>query len=643
MLTKLPVIINNKSNNICFRITLEDNYIILNPYNYDNNFIKVICSSNYGMYGKNIMFPLRFEIIGKYLFCELFFYLFKTKRNTDDFFSLFLQYINKKLKNKYKFADLNFLKNQININNNIINNNYNKYNYKNEFKTVNDFIYFTYFRKSFLFNYFMFLNYSRVNELLLLISKKQTTIINYINNQKIFYNGRESTIEDIIYMINNNDNINIGNKMKKVFLTNDNITLIYNINNENIKKVKDKFNITYFPKIECSIDNLFEQIMIFHEFKLLKKLINKFYKNNNYYSEFIGYYYNENNYDYLTYLKLLNIKIENVEDKYKYYLGNKIMITQDELSFDFFKNIVTQDNNFNEDVIRTLLNNFTLYPIINNKKNIDIQYKKILFYSNKFINNINKLNMSNITSKTKNLYLLFIDFLNNIKRNNVKYFTNIKIYKNYLFFNILKILLFNDNFLNIEHKYKKEFIKNFLYYKMCNVLKLDNIKFYYDNIKFIYDKNILLDNHYKEYLNFKVRKYLNNPIVFFSNIVILSDFQNWINIISNNIDVLFYQNIVIKPTDTDIISRILYYCSIVNNQNDKDYLKFVKICARNHYLVIYENHINIKFNEILKKNLNYGILLRDINNYIETNHIKSDIDKYKSKYYKYKTKYFIQN
>jgi hypothetical protein len=641
MLIKLPIIINNKSNNICFKITINENIITLNPYNYNNNFIKVLCSSNYGMYGKNIMFPLKFEIIGQYLFSEIFFYLSSTIRFKDDFFCLFLQNINKNIKVKYKFVELFFLIKD--INNKIINNYYNKYNYKTEFKTVSEFIYFTYFRKTFLFNYFMFLNYCKINNFLPIISKRQTTIINYINNQKIFYNGRESTIDDIIYMISNNNNISVGNKMKHVFLTNDNITLTYNVNNDNIKKLKDNFSITYFPKIDCSIDNLFEQIMLFHEFKLLKKLINKFYKNNNYYSEFIGYYYNDNNYDYLTYLKLLNITVEYIEDKYKYYLGNQIIITQDELSFDFFKNLVIQDNNFNEEVITTLLNNFISYPIINNKKDIDVQYKKILFYSYKFINNINKMNMSNINLKSKHLYLLFIEILNNFKNNNFKYFTNIKIYQNYLLFNILKIILFNDNFLNLDQNFKKEFSKNLLYYKMCNVLKIDNIKFYYDNVKFVYDKNILVDNNYKEYLNFKVRKYLNNPIIFFSNIVILSDFQNWVNIISNNIEVLFYQNIVLKPNDIDIISHILYYCSIVKNQNDKDYLKFIKLCSRHHYLVIYENHINIRFNELLKKNLNYGILLRDINNYIDTNNIKSDIDKYKSKYYKYKTKYFLES
>jgi hypothetical protein len=641
MLIKLPILINNKNSNLCFRIIIDKNLITIKPYNYDKNNIKVICSSNYGIYDKSLMFPLKFEIIGKYLFNELFFYLCMTKRNENDFFYLLLKCINKKINVKY--PDLKFLVKQINIQDNIIQKYNNKYNYKNNFKSVTCFLNFTFYRAIFLFNYYLFLNYCKNNNIIFLTSKKQNTIVNYINNLKLFYNGRESTLEELIYMINNNDNVNFGNKMKHVFLTNNDMTLSFNINNKNIKNLDSKLKITYFPKVTCSINNLFEQIMIFYELKIIKKLINKLYKNNNYYCEFIEYYYKDNKYDYLTYLKLLNINIENKEDEYKNYLGNQINITQDELSYDFFKNIVIHDNNFNENILKKLLVNYLSYPLINNKTNIDVQYKKILFYSNKFINYINKLNLSSINTKTKNLYLMFIDFFYNIKNNNNKYFTNIKIYQNNLFLNILKIILFDDNFLNIKEKYKKEFIKNYSYYNICSVLKQENLKFYYDYVKYIYDLNIHDNNNYKDYLNNKLRKKLNNPISFLSNTFTFYDFQNWINIIKNNIESIFYQNIVLSDDDYNKISKLLFYGSKILKNNDDNYNKFIKYSAKNYYIVIYENHINIRLNEILKKNLNYGILLRDINNYIEVSNIISDIDKYKSKYYKYKTKYLLGN
>lgn len=537
MIVKLPIVIGNKNSYYNFIVRKENDIIIISTFDNKNKVIAQ-CHNNYGIYKKVIKLPLYLKIINNYLYCEHFFYLIICDKYEFDFFKILLDNI-KIINKKYNYIDYK------NINTQFIKNEFENYSNYNIYENVNSFIGNTLERVIFLFNYYMFINFYSIENLK---SKRTNIIINIINNININYNGTNKSIQEHI-------------KTNKLEL----------------------FNI----------------IFILNELDILKKIIPKFYKNNKNYSNFLNYYYYNKN-DYLIYLKLLEINVNNIEDEYKIYLGDNIINTFDNLSYEFFIEIVSKDNKFNLNILNDLISRYNNYPLTNNKRDIDEQYRKILFYTYKFISDIKKItNFKIFNNKIKYIYGFFIDFFYNIKNNNN--FNNIftsKIYSNNMLYNIFKIIIldFDINVLN-------QFNKNKVIYSILKKLKLENIKNNYSYLKYLIKNNINIEK-FKDIIDINFYNIIINPIILFNRLDKLEDFNLWIETI--NINNLFYNMIKLKNTDYKILARLLYLYKYNYNEFLKESYYNINLIT---YIVRNKTIINIKFNEIFNKNNN---ILEDI-------------------------------
>lgn len=603
MLIKLPILINGKKYDHLFKV--EFNKKDFKLLSYSNEIIvNILCVNNNCITIQNIYLPLTFELKDNIIYNENFFYLIKKDNSSFnnlqlDFYNQLLDKINKKLKKKLNYINKN------NLSDDLIKNIYEKYSLKykqkHAFNNIESFLYYNYNKIIFYLNWYCYYFESSINDNNKIInlyfqkSKKVKTIINKIYEFVIIRGGKNVKVSNII-------------------------------NKDNYKDIT-------------------KELIIFNYLKLSKLITNSINKNN-YYNDLFKFYINKNQ-DYLIYLKLLDLNINKIEDEYKKYFTNQLDITKDNISFELFKIVVNKDTNYNINLINNLMINYENYPYNIIKKKLDITFKKIIYYSFKFISDIN-LNEIKINIKIKKLYTYFIS---NFKKNNCKdvFFNNINLYSKSLYIDLFKIIFFVDNFLDINNK---EVIKNFnnnlvLYNISCkfNFLYLNEQLDYY---KFYFDKTHI-QNIFIDIIDKKIRDILKKPYLMFNYINDKLAFINWTVIIRIYISQLFYQPIKIKADDIINLSELMYACKNIKQQNIQDSYYFEFICLSNKYkhLVIYNDRINLKINDIyLKKNINMGHLVKDIkyNNkiYCLSNN-DNQIIKYKLKYLKYKTKYLENN
>jgi hypothetical protein len=592
MLLKLPILINGKKINHNFKLNINNNKIDL--FSLDNKKIINIICFNKGIYSKAVYLPLTFIINKNYIFNEFFFYTFVSDINKNDFFNIILNEINKKKNTKYKFYKY--------FNHAIIENIFKiydkKYKIKYDFDNIDEFLNFTFYRVVYNLNKYLYLFYNNIQDNNIhIICKKTKTIITLIKNIKILYDNKEDFVFNII---DDNNVLDI-------------------INNLLIFKYDNLINIT----------------------------ISKIYKIN-FYNDFYKYYL-KNNIDYLIYLKLLKINIKNIPSNYKTYFNDILDITKDTISFELFKVIVNKDTNYNKDILNNLFLICNKISHLTLKNTITDTFKKILFYSCKFIKKIN-LKELNISNTIKHIYNICYEILKNIT--NKSFFKNYKkIYEKNIYTSIFKTIIFNDNFLEINNDIllylQKYFNENYVCYCICKNLNYFFINYQIDYYKYIYNelnKNLL----FFDILDIKIKEIIQKPYLLFNKLKDKLSILKWLQIISKFINLLYYQPIKIENNDIINLSELLYYFTKVNEQKITctNYKNLIHIANKHKNLIIFNDRINLKINDIfIDKNINLGHLVKNIKNnsnivfYDET----ENINKYKMKYLKYKGKYLLDN
>ena len=587
----LPIFLNKKRINLIFKILKNDDTIIITPFDEINKLLDVCCFNKNGIMKKKIFFPLQLKIIDKNLYSEYFFYTSQIEGIEFDFFKLLLLNINNTYNTNYKYVNI--------FNLNTISNIYNTYQIKyetnNSFSNTEQFLRYTYNKIIYNQNFILLLIYNIYNiklNLFLYLNKKKNQIIKNIFNLKIFYNGKEDTINNLI---------------------------------------------EYF-----GYDNILNILLILYDKNIFDLICDKIYKNNHYNS--LIKYYSENNEDYLIFLKLLKVNILNISDKYKFYFSEKLDITHDNISFELFKKIVNKDKVFNSNLLQKLLEKFNENSTIFLKNKLDNKIKKIIYYFYKFRNDIKILKDNNF----------FINYIFLIIKNidNIDILNDSKIYSKLINYNIIKIIIFKNNILDIEvNKIINKFNYNLVVYNISTKLEwmyineqIDYMDYYLNYV----DDNLFLNN-----IQFKIKKIILKPYLMFNYFENEFSFIKWLYIINKYINQIFYQTIKIKKKNLYCLGQILYYLSIIdkNNLEDKNYEKLINLIYKYKVFVIFDNKINIKINDIFyDKNINLGILLKDIKNVNininlddNSNKLIKKINKYKIKYFKYKGKYLLSN
>ena len=258
-----------------------------------------------------------------------------------------------------------------------------------------------------------------------------------------------------------------------------------------------------------------------------------------------------------------------------------------------------------------------------------------------------------ISYKIKHIYNIIFDILKNIN-NNVSFMNNKKIYEKQININILKLILFDANILEINNNLImniiNDFNKNVVTFNICKNINYFFINYQLDYYKYIFnelDRNLL----FFDIIDNKVKELIQKPYIIFNNMNDKLSIQKWLQIMKKNINLIYYQPIKITNNDIINLSELLYYIIKVTEQNiDCIYYNNLLVVSNNFKnLIIYNNRINLKINDIFtNKNINLGHLIKNIknDNNIILYDIKNDdknINKYKMKYLKYKGKYLCNN
>lgn len=465
--------------------------------------------------------------------------------------------------------------------------------------------------------------------------------IEYIENlysKQYDYKKKFNTVNDLMLYIYYRTNyfINIylyyltqNNKYSSYVSTIKTTKLIYNGNNKYIHEyLKDKkiINDIYFMYIIK---------------KNIEPILTKLYKKNQYYVKLYKYFMG--NYDNIIYINFVDInEIGNDFRKYK----SDLIITNNELSFDFFKDIINNDNIFNINVLVELFNQYN-YPLNFSKNDINLVLKKIIYYTLKFKKNINEIYNKFINIKC---FTFLIKFFNLVESD-----TDL-LYDSYIqYYDILNILI-TSNFLNITSILNNDIITNFymnkMYINILNNINWGNIKYKLDHMNFLFinyneDFNNLCNND-------RIKKILLKPNSFYKYLKKENDFIKWLYVVDFKINDMFYNPIKIKHNDYFKLGKILYLFSKTDSydMNDYNYKTFINFISKNSYLVLLNNKINIKFKDIFKdKHINLGFIAKHLNLNIDSSiiFVQNDIvmyetindkmNKYMKKYEKYKLKY----
>ena len=411
-----------------------------------------------------------------------------------------------------------------------------------------------------------------------------------------------------------------------------------------------------YDKKEGIVNNLINKInakeiinyLLIYKYDLLIEIvINKIYKTSFYFNFYK--YYLKNNIDYLIYLKLLKVNIEEIEEQYLTYFNEVLNISKENVSFDLFKLIVNKDTNYNKDILNNLFTKCDKLTQLFNKNKLSITFKKILYYTYKFIKKVN-LKELNINSKIKYTYYIIYEIIKNI--NNLTFMKSYKkIYENKVYINIFTNIFCSSNILEINETIIKKLINifniNYISNEICkniNYFHINNQIEYYNYIFNELDKQILFYN----LIDCKVQELIQKPYTIFNNINERVSILMWLNVTKNQINLMYYQPIKISNEDIINLSEILYLLGKVKEQkiNCTNYRNFIYIANKFKKLIIFNDRINLKINDIfINKNINLGHLVKNIKNnnninFNENLNVSDDLSlKYKIKYLKYKGKY----
>ena len=594
MLIKLPILINGKKIDHTFRIKLNNNIIELTSLE-NKNIVNVICFNN-GIYGKVIYLPMIFFIDKNYIFNEFFFYNLISNNHKEDFFTKIINCINEKENKKYKFYK--------NLNENIVKNIFDIYDKKYQptynFNNINEFFNFTFYRVVYNLNKYLYLFFNNVLEVDILndCSKKTKTFFNLINQIKIFYDKKEACVFKFI-------------------------------NKDNLKTI---------------INNLF----IFKYDTLIEITIKKIYKIE-YYNNF--YKYNlKNNIDYLIYLKLLKLNINNIDDNYKTYFNDVLNISKENISFDLFKVIVNKDKNYNKDILNNLFCKCDKISLLVTKNKLSTTFKKIIYYSFRFVKKINLKELT-ISIKIKYIYNIIYDILKNINNSSL-FINNKKIYEKQINTNIIKLILIDSNILEINDNLIKNIInsfnKNLITLTICKNINYFFINYQQEYYKYIFNE-LERDILFFDTMDNKVKELIQKPYIIFNNMDDRLSILKWLHIVKKYIHLIYFQPIKINNNDIINLSEILYHINNIKEQklNCIYYKNLLTISNKFKNLIIFNDRINLKINDIFpNKNINLGHLVKNIknnNNSIILHEDYHNLNKYKMKYLKYKGKYLANN
>ena len=636
MIIFLPVKVYEKCTNVPFNIELSNDSLIVNTINDINVHNIVLCCSSYGITTLPISFPLTFLIVKNELICDQF-YIFKvlSSNNDFDFLNIIINEVNKKHNKKltlYKNMNLMYLINvlKLHTNNDTIND-----------EQPNNIINKVYFR---VCRYLNFCLSTIVDDKTSNISdtSKILQIINLIKQIKISFYGNTLTVEDHIEFINNP---NLIKKRKYYFYENDNkIVKVYvgeNINKKNIRPYPNKYNklITIKNLLNSLIINHFDKLFELSCRVLYRKKINIIIMTN-------SYIFNNDNY--------IELEISN---------NNYTNICK--LSFDKFKTIIDNNNNIN--IIDNLINT-NIYPINYDRRTLNENFIKLLYLCTK-----NEETIQHINHKMKSILIYILKFLKYINNEDTTILYNSRIYNENIVYQVIKILLLNNNYNlinNVKHisNFKHKFINNIIVIQILLNLSWKTISKQFSSFKYLISMKstcrdlILVDNklnkQYTHNMDNKLKKIILDPLQMFNYLKKEEDFYKWIFNFKELIPKIFYNMINLDNTDYKKIAKILYNYSRIKNQNMEDeyYKKLLNILKFNSKLILFNDRINIKFKDIFKNiNINLGFMARDIvaeenisftisedvyDTNINNNSINIDtIHKLKKKYYKYKGKY----
>ena len=485
MLILLPIEFNGKSINITFQVTYNNKEIIVKPYNNIILFIDkiipnlykiILCSKTYGINTFIIHFPLVFTCVSNVLICDLF-YAITILYGSNDFFSLLLDGINSHYNTQfYYFNSKSILSIISTIKLNVIT------DIEGGYTNVESLINKVFYKSNRYLNFCLSIMSSSDNYNI--TSKKISNILKLIKNINCIFYGTKATIKEHIDNIKNftinikpNQYYFISNKNKiiKLFVTKVTDNTIYCKNNIILQRCKEcpfivisdvniKYTITtYPPKFSeyIVISRLIEKLVLSHYNEMILIIANIIYKKTKPIIELLsGIYSSSLNVDNMINLKLLT-NIKNIEEQYSYIYDNISYI-----SYELFKSIIACETAFNYTILENLFIHYK-FPLNYNKKALNLQFIKILYYSFKHYNEILNGDMKCINSKIKSVYLYILKTYKSLKEDE-KYdiMYNSRLYTDSMVNQIIKILLFGDlDLLQIQQHIKNIidiFIKNLI-------------------------------------------------------------------------------------------------------------------------------------------------------------------------------------
>jgi hypothetical protein len=648
MYIKLPINKNNKIVNELFRLYIKDNIIYLIAMEKDN-YKKVICYNNYlGYYDIDIYFPIEFNIYNNIIYNEYFFIFSvvyeKIYNNSVYIIEQNIQKINKDYR-FIKYKELDDLK--------IISE---KLKYTSiEFNNLESLLYNNFKYIQYIFNISLCYIYNNIYKIN--VKNNIIDIINNIYDINILYYGIYDKVKNHINYIKkknkikNNDYyfISYNDKLLKIFIQEYNKNYIITKN----KKIDiTKYNVSKYPQkfIEnINYKNLILEIIKTIDYNIFEKYINSDKLN-------ITNYYNNKNIEHIY------ITNYNFNDEIFLKLSNNYNYCYNIYSFEYFKKKV--DNlEYDEQILNILFSEYN-FPFNYDNRNININFKKIIYY---IYNNYEKIKNININSKIKFIYNQLLKLIYEVKHKNISILNNYKIYVDYIFINIFNsILIFNELNIDIEYKnriYKHYFnnlkaiyiINNLSWYNL-NV-KLREYKFILqlknENNKLLFYENKINNNIIEFNIDNRIKKIIIEPINMYVYLSKERDFIKWTYILDNNINLFYENNIKINKTELKYLGKILYLLFNIKNQNldDIEYTKTIKYMKKHENLVLFNDRINLKIRDIIKhNNINMGFLAKhiiseqfdtiDLNNSSdEIENLNNKLEKITNRYHKYKGKY----